>query len=410
MRWRRVQEIPIHGTTAPGFEGVAEAFRENFIDRRDVGAACAVYHRGRKVADLWGGYRDRRSSLPWEENTMVLVFSTTKGMASIAMAVAHARGLFDWDEPIATYWPEFAANGKDRITVRQLMSHQAGLPAVKEKLDAGILADPDRLAEILARQKPQWRPGTLRGYHAVTIGWYQSEILRRVDPRHRRLGEFFRDEVARPLGIDFFIGLPAEIPESRVARIEGFPPWRIPFNVHKISPPMAMAAMVPWSLLNRSFNPKLKNPADLSSPEYRALEIPAANGIGEARAIARAYSVLAEGGGELGIGPETLEALTTPVVPERSRRLDEVLRLDLVFSTGFAKPSRVQPFGSSPRAFGMAGLGGSFGFADPDARLGYAYVTNRMDFYFFDDPREKALREACHRALAQFDGTDEGPR
>ncbi len=410
MRRRRARETTIHGTTAPGFEGVADAFRENFTDRGDVGAACAVYHRGRKVADLWGGYRDGRRALPWEQDTMVLVFSTTKGMASIAMAVAHARGLLDWDEPIATYWPEFAANGKDRITVRQLMSHQAGLAVVKEKLDTQILADPDRLARILARQKPLWKPGTLRGYHSITIGWYESEILRRVDPRHRRLGEFFRDEVARPLDLEFFIGLPPEVPESRVAVIEGFHPLRIPLNVYKISPRMAMAAMLPWSLLNRSFNPKLANPADMSSPEYRALEIPAANGIGEARAIARAYSALAEGGGELGIGPETLEALMTPVPPSTPGGVDKVLKLDLRFSTGFVTPSKVQPFGSSPRAFGMAGLGGSFGFADPDERLGYAYVTNKMDLYFFNDPREKALREACYRSLAQFEGTIPGPR
>ncbi|MDX1388501.1 MAG: serine hydrolase domain-containing protein, partial [Acidobacteriota bacterium] len=218
----------VHGLTAPGFEPVRDAFLENFTHRHDLGAACTVYHRGEKVVDLWGGTRDRGRNLPWEENTVVLVFSTTKGMASIAMAVAHARGFLEWDEPIASYWPEFAANGKDRITVRQLMSHQAGLAVVREKLDARTLGDPDRLGTILARQRPAWKPGTNHGYHSVTQGWYQSEILRRVDPRGRRLGEFFRDEVARPLGLSFFIGLPPDVPESRIARIEGFHPARIP--------------------------------------------------------------------------------------------------------------------------------------------------------------------------------------
>jgi CubicO group peptidase (beta-lactamase class C family) len=394
---------PIHGFTAPGFEKVREAFRNNFVEREEGGAACAVYHRGEKVVDLWGGHRDAERTAPWEEETIVLVFSITKGLASTAMAVAHSRGLLEWDEPIATYWPEFARNGKERITVRHLMSHQAGLPVIDEKLDLRALSDPERMSRILERQRPAWKPGTRRGYHPLSIGWYQSQVIRRVDPDGRGMAAYFHDEVADPLGIEFHIGLPADVPEGRVATIVPFDPARVPFSVHKVHPRLALAFALPGSLLSLALrNPRLHGPADLDNPPYRFLEIPAATGFGSARAIARVYSVLANGGAELGIRPATLDAMVSPVTPSRRGGRDAVVKLDTAYSTGFAKPSPATPFGSSPRAFGMAGLGGSFGFADPDARLGYAYVTNKMDIYFFDDPREKTVRDACHRCVERL--------
>ncbi|MBW1885540.1 MAG: beta-lactamase family protein, partial [Deltaproteobacteria bacterium] len=213
----------VHGSVEPGFEAVRFAFERNFTDRKELGAAFAVYHRGKKVVDLWGGHRDRKRREPWQADTLTTIFSSTKGIAALTLALAHSRGLFEWDAPMADYWPEFAAAGKQQITVRQLLAHQAGLCAIDEPLDAEILGDLDRLATILAKQAPAWVPGTRHGYHAISLGWYQSELLRRVDPQHRSLGRYFREELAEPLGLDIHIGLPESFPEARIGSIQRMP-------------------------------------------------------------------------------------------------------------------------------------------------------------------------------------------
>src|SRR5919199_1790932 len=216
----------IAGDVAPGFERVADEFRRNFTDRRELGAACAVYHRGEKVVDLWGGHRDRARRRPWEEDTLVLVYSTSKGLSATAIALAHSRGLLDYDERVASYWPEFAQAGKGEITVRQLLAHEAGLPVIDEPLNPEILRDFDRLAAAIARQRPLWTPGQRHGYHGVSLGWYEGEPLRRVDPERRTLGRFLAEEIARPLGLDFHFGLPRDYPTERLARIARIPPWK----------------------------------------------------------------------------------------------------------------------------------------------------------------------------------------
>ena len=198
----------VHGDVDEGYGPVADAFRRNFADRREVGAACAVYRNGRKVVDLWGGYRDGVRRLPWREDTVVVMYSTTKGVSSLALALAHSRGLLDYDAPVAAYWPEFAWRGKSGITVRQLLSHQAGLPVIDIPLTLADLADLDVVAAAIALQRPLWAPGTRHGYHTISLGWYEGELLRRVDPAGRSLGRFFADEIAAPLHIDFYIGLP----------------------------------------------------------------------------------------------------------------------------------------------------------------------------------------------------------
>src|SRR5215207_9042605 len=210
-------QVEIHGFVSSGYEAVREAFAENFVRRREIGAACCVYHRGEKVVDLWGGVRNKATGEPWEEDTMALVYSATKGLAAMTLAVAHSRGWLDYDELVCTYWPEFARNRKEKITVRQLLAHQAGLFAFDEPVDKSVVADLDRLAEVMARQKPKWDPGTRQAYHALTLGFYEGELLRRVDPQHRSLGQFFQDEIASPLELDFYIRLPESIPDSRLA-------------------------------------------------------------------------------------------------------------------------------------------------------------------------------------------------
>jgi CubicO group peptidase (beta-lactamase class C family)/N-acetylglutamate synthase-like GNAT family acetyltransferase len=214
----------IRGHVNAGFEPVRDAFAENFSLRHELGGACCVYHRGEKVVDLWGGARNEASGEPWEEDTMVLVYSTTKGLAAMTLALAHSRGWLDYEERVSKYWPEFAQNGKERITVRQLLAHQAGLFAFDEQADRGLVADLDRLAVVLARQRPVWPPGTRQAYHAITLGYYESELLRRIDPKHRSLGQFFQDEIATPLGLDFYLRLPESIPESRLATLSR-PGW-----------------------------------------------------------------------------------------------------------------------------------------------------------------------------------------
>lgn len=392
--------VPLHGAVAPGFESVGEAFARNFAERGEVGAACAVWRGGEKVVDLWGGLRDRASLAPWEEDTLVLVFSTTKGLAAMAMAVAHARGLFDLDERVAAYWPEFAQAGKGRVTVRQMVSHQAGLCAVDQPLTAATLADLDAVASLIAPQRPAWEPGTRHGYHALTLGFYEGELLRRVDPAHRSLGRFFREEVAARLGIEFHIGLPAGISESRLATVEMFQPLRLLRGLGRDSWRVLLAMLHPGSLTRRAFaNPKVRRPEEFAAPSFRGVEFPAVGGYGVVRDIARAYGALATGGAELGLGPGTLAELRASAPPPSRGTRDAVLLVDTRYAFGYLKPSPAFPFGSGEGAFGTMGAGGSFAFADPEAGVGFAYAMNRMGFHVWSDPRERALREAVYRCL-----------
>jgi CubicO group peptidase (beta-lactamase class C family) len=384
------------GYVAQGFEQVRIEFERNFVERGEIGAAVSAYWRGEKVVDLWGGRRTPDGDAPWEEDTMALVNSTTKGVSAMTLAVANARGWLDYDAPISRYWPEFAQCGKAAITVRQLLGHEAGLVWLDEKLTIDRLRDLDALARVLARQKPAWPPGTRHGYHAMTIGLYMQELIRRADPAHRTLGRFFRAEIAEPLGLDFFIGLPPEIPTERLATLVTFSTGRALRALPTTPRPMLLRVLWPWSLMRRSM---LFSDVGPNDRRWLEVEVPAGNGVGTARAIARLYSAFAEGGAELGVGAETMARITAPATPKHVK--DVVMGVPSYFSLGFLRPGPDGGFGSSPRAFGAPGAGGSFAFADPDARLGYAYVMNKMDYYLIDDPREKALRDAIYRAIGR---------
>ena len=399
-RTERVHRQPAtaHGEVASGFEQVRAEFERNFSERGELGAAIAAYWRGRKVVDLWGGRRSPDGHAPWEEDTLVVVNSTTKGVAAMTLAVANARGWLDYDAPVARYWPEFAQNGKEDITVRQLLGHEAGLVWLDEVLPLERLRDLDAVARLLARQKPAWPPGTRRGYHAMTVGLYMQEIMRHVDPAHRTLGRFLDEEIAAPLHVEFYIGLPTGIPDRRLAKLQLFSPGRALRALPGTPGPLAIRVLWPWSLLRRSMLFAGMDPNDRCTLEA---ELPAGNGVGTARAIAKLYSVFAEGGGELGVGPKTMARLTAR--PTTFPTDDVVLGVPSAFSLGFMRPGPEGAFGSSERAFGMAGAGGSFAFADPDARLGFAYVMNKMNFHLINDPRERALREAVQRAIAALE-------
>jgi CubicO group peptidase (beta-lactamase class C family) len=329
-----------------------------------------------------------------------MVYSTSKGLSAMAVALAHSRGLLDYDATVASYWPEFAQNGKADITVRQLLTHQAGLCAIDERLDHRTLADADAVADIIARQRPAWKPGERHGYHALSIGWYESELIRRIDPQRRRLGRFFADEIAEPLGLEFHFGLPAEVQPERVASIKGSHPLVTLLHLRTMPPGMVAGFARRGSLTTRAFtNPPLRGAQDLDRPEYRAVEIPAGAGIGQVRSIAHAYSVFATGGAELGIRPDTIAELSAPPRPPAEGTRDLVLTVPTAFTAGFLRPSERWRFGSSERAFGHTGAGGSFGFADPDARVGFAYAPNKLGHHLRDDPREKSLRDAVYRSV-----------
>ena len=322
---------------------------------------------------------------------MVLVFSATKGLAAMAMAVAHSRGWLDYEERVCRYWPEFAQEGKGKVTVRQLLSHQAGLFAFGETVDRSMVADLDRLAIVLARQKPAWEPGSRQAYHAISLGFFEGELLRRVDPQHRSLGQFFQDEIASPLGVDFYIRLPESIPTSRLAVLEKGNPFKV-------------LARLPFRLMLSSLNPRsaifralVVNPGSWVSLDdervyARNLEVPSGGGVGTARAMARAYSVFATDGRELGLRQETLRALSAPAIPSGHGFYDEALKGEIQFSLGFMKTCPNWPFGHAG-AFGSPGAGGSLGFADPQSGMAYAYVTNRLGGVT-GDPRDLALRNA----------------
>lgn len=380
---------------ACGFEAVREAFAENFRRRRELGGAVCAYVRGEKVVDLWGGVRIKSTSEPWNEDTMVIVHSTTKGLAAMTLAVAHSRGWLDYEERVSRYWPEFAQQGKERVTVRQLLAHSAGLYALDEPVNRALVRDLDRLAAVLARQKPAWPPGSRQGYHAVTLGFYEGELLRRVDPQHRTLGQFFDDEIAGPLGLDVYIRLPGDIPNARLATLA---PPRKRDMLFGFPPRLLLEVVNRRSKIVRALRGS-ELPIDTERVYARNLEIPAGGAVGTARAIAQAYSVFATGGAELKLRPETLDQLAAPAVRPAYGFFDECMKGEVEFSLGFMKPNAAWPFGS-PAAFGAPGAGGSIGFADPTTAVGYAYVTSQSGVSVTGDPREVALRDALHEAVA----------
>jgi CubicO group peptidase (beta-lactamase class C family) len=389
----------IEGQVSPGFGAIRAAFEENFNRHGELGGACCVYYRGEKVVDLWGGTRNKQTGEPWERDTMVVIHSATKGLAAMTLAIAHSRGWLDYEARVATYWPEFGQNGKQDVTVRQLLGHQAGLFAFDEPVDRTTIADPDRLAAVMARHRPVWPPGTRQAYHGLTLGFYEGELMRRVDPRHRTLGQFFQEEVATPLGEEMYIRLPEEIPNARLATLS--PPGRLEMLLGFRPLRLMVEGMNPRSNIHRALavNPGTSVYMEEGSVYSRNLEVPAGGGVATARGIAHAYGVFASGGRALGLRHETLDLLAAPAIPPTHGFYDECLKAEVQFSLGFMKPCENLRFGGGPRSFGSPGAGGAMGFADPDAGIGYAYVTSRMGTTFAGDPRDVALREVLYSVL-----------
>jgi CubicO group peptidase (beta-lactamase class C family) len=389
----------VSGEVASGFEPVRTAFENNFDRFDELGGACCVYHRGEKVVDLWGGVRNKQTGEPWERDTMVVIHSATKGLAAMTLAIAHSRGWLDYEERVATYWPEFAQNGKEPTTVRQLLAHQAGLFAFDEPVDRTTVANLDALARVMARARPRWPPGERQAYHGLTLGFYEGELLRRIDPRHRSLGQFFNDEIAVPLQESAYIRLPEEIPDTQLATLAA--PGRLEMLTGFRPLRLMVEGMNPHSNISRALttNPGTDVYFDRDRIYARNLEVPAGGGVTTARGLAHAYGVFAGDGHELGLKQETLDLLAAPAIPSSHGFYDECLKAEVQFSLGFMKPSPNLNFGGGPRSFGSPGTGGALGFADPDSAIGYGYVTSRMGLKFSGDPRDIALRAALYRAL-----------
>jgi CubicO group peptidase (beta-lactamase class C family) len=384
-------ETRIDGECEDRFAGVREIFAKSFATG-EVGAALAVTLEGRLVIDLWGGHRDAARRQPWTRDTLVNVYSTTKGMTALCANRLIEQNRLDLDAPVARYWPEFAAAGKQSVRVRWLLSHQAGVPALREDVPREKRFDWEFWTEALAAEAPWWEPGTQHGYHALSFGHLVGELVRRVDGRS--LGRYFREEFSEPLGLDFHIGLPAE-EDARVAEL-----LRAPSPPPGVPNPFVAARKDPKSLVGRVFgNPTLET-EDANTREWRAAELPAVNGHGTARGLARVYGALACDGvldGVRVLSPEQIERVNT----EQASGLDAVLKpLHSRFGLGFMLTQPMIPLGPNRRSFGHPGAGGSIAFADPDARLGFAYAMNQMQGGL-SDARGFALIAAVYAALTR---------
>jgi len=387
----------IDGWTAPGFEDVRVAFEKNFSDGLEVGAAFSAYHRGRMVVDLWGGIADQKTGKPWERDSMIVVFSTTKGATAICAHKLAQEGLLDIDAPVASYWPEFAQEGKEHIPVRYLLSHRAGLAWVDEPLTLEQALAWEPMIHALERQKPSWEPGTAHGYHAITYGYLVGEVVRRITGRS--IGTYFREEIAALLRLDFWIGLPEEH-EPRVAMlVGGLTSGLDSTDLDEEARASIAALMGPDSVMGKALSGGGAFAADgiWNTRAVHAAEVPAAAGISDARSLARMYAACV---GEVdGIRILTPEQVVIASAQETAGPNAVLMGLDLQFGLGFIVPSTLVQLGG-PHSFGHFGAGGSVGWADPDAELGFGYVMSRMDIGLAGDQRSSRLVNACYDAIA----------
>jgi CubicO group peptidase (beta-lactamase class C family) len=392
----------IHGTVEPGFEKVQAAFQKNFDEGKEIGAAFSAYHRGKKVVDLWGGVADPDTGAPWNEDTIILVFSTTKGATAICANKLAQEGKLDVDAPVVEYWPEFAANGKQDVPVSYLLSHQTGLAWIDGEMTTEEALSWDPVVAALAAQAPSWEPGSQHGYHATTYGWLVGEVIRRITGKS--VGTYFREEVADPLGLDFWIGLP-ESEEPRVATLTSMIPVQL--TAEQLREPgddpiaqMIAAFLGPETMLGRSlFAPggALTDQAVWNSRAMRAAEVPAANGVGDARSLARMYAACV---GEVdGVRLLTTEQVKRATTQQTSGPNKVLMDMDVQFGLGFMVTSSLMTLGG-PNSFGHFGAGGSVGWADPDADFGFGYVMNRMDLGLAGDLRSYNLINACYDSIA----------
>jgi len=390
----------LQGTVEPGFEGVRELLERQFAAGEHIGANVCVYHRGRKVVDLWGGLFDEDTKTPWQADTMAVSFSTTKGLTATCLHILADRGLVDYQAPVSTYWPEFAKNGKEKITVYHLLTHQAGLAPVPEGIYGAGLFDWDAVIHGLEEDEPAWEPGTASGYHAITFGFLVGEVVRRVSGK--RIGQFLRDEVCAPLGLkDMYIGAPVGV-EPQIARLKSrMAPT--PELMKQMLQRLSSGQPLIEPLMERAMGAR---PGQMLSggnqehdvfdtPEGHRAEIPAANGIMTARVLARMYACLGNGGeldGARLMSPERVQIMSKL----QTRRPDKVIVVDVGWALGYMTGG-IEGWPQGPRetAFGHAGLGGSIGYCDPEIGLAFGFTTNALAMDLIGYGRTAALADSA---------------
>jgi len=389
-------EIPVQGECDPRFAEIREIFTRSFDGDEEIGAAICFVLDGETVVDLWGGHRDARRTRPWERDTIVNTYSTTKGLTALCAHQLVERGLLDLDAPVAKYWPEFAAADKGELPVRWLLSHQAGLPAVRKPLPDDAVVRWNVMCAALAEQEPWWEPGTKHGYHALTFGFLVGEVIRRASGK--TVGQWLREHVTGPLDADFHIGFGPELdartsdligsllPDRR-GKAGGAAPPDLPGPLGQMMRDMAD----PTTLTGAAFNNPPRGAERANTRAWRAAEVPAANGHGTARALARIYGALARGGEIDGVrllAPESIALARS----EQAFGPDAVLgQLPMRFGLGFMLRQDLMPLSPSPDAFGHPGAGGSIGMADPDAKVGFGYVMNKMHLGLVGGPSAFAV-------------------
>ena len=423
------QEL-IHGKVEPGWEPVYEEFLQNFRARGDLGAAVCIYYQGKKVVDLWGGYQDPKNPIPWKEDTMVPIFSTSKGISAFAIWMLESWDKIQLDEKVCSYWPEFAQNGKENVTVAQLIDHSVGLAGITPPITLKMLQDPDSkriLKDHLAKAKMEWANASdYKGYMAVILGFYESILVQICDFSQRSIGQFLLEEAFQPLGIEneIYIRLPKSVPDNRIAKLDAmvglenlWPTGSFPEDF------WSKLLLRPNSYTGRAFrNPRLSSSPgcmDYDRREVQELEMPASGGVATARAIAKMYNAAErviqnkDNDNPLKLSPKALDRCLQPATPGRKNGwIDEVLGIECCMGAGvlLAAPNGCSSgrFFSTPSGFGTPGAGGSFGYCDPKAEVSYAYVMNRCG-QCVDDPREFALRSKMYEVVQKFRKTNGEP-
>lgn len=398
-------EAGIQGSCEPAFEGVRDVLAAQVAAGEHIGYGVAVYHRGKPVVDLWGGLADEDAGTPWRQNTMAISYSTTKGLASTCLHMLVDRGLVDYDARVATYWPEFAQNGKDKITVYHVLTHQSGMAPVPDGMHGADFNNWDAVIKGLEVMAPAWEPGTVSGYHAMTYGFLVGEIIKRVSGKS--VGTFLRDEICGPLGLhDMYIGAPAEV-DDQIAKLKARQSPPTPEMIEEMQRRVAAGEPLIPPLLEKSFGAPPgglmaagQGPNPLDTFEGRRAEIPSANGVMTARDGARMYACLANGGELDGVRlmsaarVKTMSALQT-------KRADKVLQLDIAWSLGYMNGSiEGRALGPRETAFGHPGVGGAVAYADPEIEMSFAFVTNAVASDGLATGRSLPLADAARDAIA----------
>ena len=392
----------VSGFVAPGWEAVHDQFVTNIETKEDIGAGLCIIHHGQPVVDLIGGYFENTATIPYARDTLQLVFSTTKGVVATAVAMCVERGLLSYDEPVALYWPEFAAKGKEKITVAQMLSHQAGLYTIDGTIAFENALDWNTITQRLADTAPLFPVGSTHGYHAITFGWLAGELVRRVDGRN--IGRFIEEEIANPLGIEIYVGLP-EQHEHRVSPLKNgwtkvWPEIQIDRQPAPVVPFGPETAIGQALTLNGAFVVR----GGFNRRDMHAAEIPAANGISNAPSLARMYAAtIGEVDGANGkvrlISEAMMQRASAPIT--RPDEIDLCLMRQTNFGMGYMTPTALMPL-SGPQSFGHSGAGGSISFGDPVRNLAFSYVMNRMGSYLFTDTRASSLIAAASRCADAF--------